>query len=148
MKSRNLVHKYMQVTVVDYTDSFSLVAAATSTNRGGVAVFYPKAGHFAIEELCLHGPNVIIFQPMAGRRRWNILVCYIAPINASTIEDVEAVIRDRSYGSDILASVYLNANLENPEGTPQAESIVDELTETGIMGMGLRFPSRRKPWLK
>ena len=31
MKSRNLVHKYMQVTVVDYTESFSLVSTDTST---------------------------------------------------------------------------------------------------------------------
>ena len=43
---------------------------------------------------------------------------YISPIDASTIEDVAAAIRDRPYGDKILVDGNLNANLEKPEGTP------------------------------
>ena len=42
----------------------------------------------------------------------------------------------------------INANLEEPEGTPQAESIADKLATAGLMYMGLHFLPRRKPWLK
>ena len=37
-----------------------------SAHCGGVAIFYREAEHFAIEELRLHGPNVIIFQMVMG----------------------------------------------------------------------------------
>ena len=42
----------------------------------------------------------------------------------------------------------LNANLAEPEGTPQGEVILDELTAVGIMDMGLHFLPRRKPWFQ
>ena len=47
------------------------VAAAPSAHYGGITFFYCKAENFAIEKLRIHGPNVIIFQLMTGRWRWN-----------------------------------------------------------------------------
>ena len=66
---------------------------APSAHRGGIIFFYRKAEHFTVEELHLHGPNVITFQLVTGRRRWNVVGCYIASSDASAIEDVDVAIR-------------------------------------------------------
>ena len=69
------------------------VTAAPSAHRGGVAVFYRDADHFAIEDLSLHVLKVISSQMVTGRRRWNIVGSYIFPSDASIIEDAVAAIR-------------------------------------------------------
>ena len=74
--------------------------------------------------------------------------CYIATRDASTIEGVAASIRDRYYEDKLLVSVNLNANLVDPEGTPQGEAIADELDSVGLIYMRLHFLPRRKPWLQ
>ena len=121
---------------------------APSAHRGGVTIFYRKSDHFAIKELRLHGPNFISFQLVTGRCRWHAVGCYIAPSNALTIEDVAAVIRDRPYGTKILVAGDLNANLAEPEVTPQGEAIVDKLVVAGLMDMGLHFLPRHNPLLQ
>ena len=70
------------------------MTAAPISHCGGVAVFYCEAEHFVIEELRLHGPNIISPQLVTGRRWCNIMECYIAPSNASTTESVTEIIRD------------------------------------------------------
>ena len=129
--------------------SFWMTEMATSSaHYGSVAVFYRKGEHFATEELILHGPNVIRFQLVTGRKRWHVVGCYIPPSNDSTIEDVVADIRDRFYGAKLLVAGDINVNLEDLEGTPQAEAIKKKLTSTGLMDIGLHLPPQRNPWLK
>ena len=65
---------------------------AQSAHRGGFVIFYPMAEHFAVEELRLHGLNVITFQLVMGRQRWHVVGCYIVSRYASTIEDVNVAI--------------------------------------------------------
>ena len=45
-------------------------------------------------------------------------------------------------------SVDLNANLLDPEGTPQGGAIAGELVGEGLLDIGLHFLPRRKPWLQ
>ena len=71
-----------------------MATAAPSAHRGGVAIFYREADHFAIKELRFHGLNVISFQLVTGRQRWHVMGCYIASSDASIIEDIPAAIRD------------------------------------------------------
>ena len=104
--------------------------------------------YFANKELHLNGPNIIIFQLVKGPRQWHVLRCCIAPSNASIIEDVAAAIMARPYGAELLVTGDLNANIVEPEGTPRGEAIADGLAATGLVYMGLRFLSRRKPWLQ
>ena len=66
---------------------------APSAHRGGIVILYRKAEHFTVEELRLHGPNVITFQLVMGRRQWHVVGCYIDSSNASNIEDVNVAIR-------------------------------------------------------
>ena len=114
----------------------------------GVAVFYRKAKNFANEELRLHSPTIISFQLVTGRRRWNIVECYIACSDASTTEDVVSAIMYQTYEAELLIAGNLNTKLEDPEVTPRAEAIADELMASGLMDMGLHFLPRRKMWLK
>ena len=92
------VFQVMKLTKGVYTQKSSgfwvMATEAPSAHRGGVAIFYREAERFAIEDICLHEPNVIRFQLVTGRRRWDVVGCYIAPINDSTIEDVSETIRD------------------------------------------------------
>ena len=53
----------------EYSGFLVMATEATSVHRGGIAVFYREAEHFAIEELRLHGPNFIISHLVTGRRR-------------------------------------------------------------------------------
>ena len=122
--------------------------AAPSAHRGNVAIFYRKAEHFSIEELRLCGPNVTSFQMVTGRRGWHAVGCYITPSDVSIIEDIAAAIRDQPYGAELLVARDINSNLADPEDTPRAEAIEDELAATGLTDMGFHFLPRHKPWLK
>ena len=125
-----------------------MVTAVLSAHRGSVEIFYRKAEYFAIEELCLHGPNVISFQLVTGKWRCHVVESYIDPSNALTIDEVDAAIRDQTYGAEILVAGNINANQTDPEGTPRAEAIADNLAAARLMDMGLHFTPRRKLWLK
>ena len=128
---------------------FRLMATeAPSAHRGGLAIFYCKEEHFAVEELSLHVPNVIRFKLMTGRWWWHVVGYYIAPSDASTIEDVAAVIRDQLYGDEILAAGKLNSDIAEPEGTSRGEAIAYELAAAGLEDMGMQFLPRSKPWLQ
>ena len=120
-------------------------AAALSAHCGGIAVFYRKAENLANEELCIHGPNVISVHMVTGRRRWHIIGRYIFPSDASTIEYIIASTMAQNYRADFLVAGNINNNLEDPEGTPQAEAIADKLTAAGLMDMCLHFLPRCKP---
>ena len=58
---------------------------APSRHRGGIALFYKEGADFAVEEVMPYGKNVTSFEVVTGRRRWYIIVCYIAPDDAQTI---------------------------------------------------------------
>ena len=100
--------------------------AAPIVQCGDVVVFYHKVEHLSIEEICLHGPNVISFQVVTGRRWCNIVGCYIAPSDALTIEDFIAAIRYLLYGAKLLVASNLNGNMEELERTPRSEAITGE----------------------
>ena len=125
-----------------------MATEATSAHRGGVAIFYHEAEHFAVKELLLHGPNIISFHLVTGRCRWYVVGCYIDPINASNIESVSAVIRDQPYGADLLVAGNLNSNLAEPEGTPQGGATADEIAAAGLLDMGMHFLQRHKTWFQ
>ena len=42
----------------------------------------------------------------------------------------------------------IDANLEEPEGTPRSETIADKLVADGLMDMSLYFLQQQKTWLK
>ena len=67
-------------------------------------VFYHEAGHFTLDVICLHVPNVSRFHMETGWQRWHIIGCYITPGDVSTIEDIVAAIIRCPRGARLLVT--------------------------------------------
>ena len=67
-----------------------------------------------------------------GRQRWQVMGCYIASDDASTIEDVIAAISRWPCGAELLLSRKLNAKLADTEGTMRKEEISMALSIDGL----------------
>ena len=51
-----------------------------------------------------------------GKRRWYIIVCYLAHDDTLTIGSVVAAHKGLTQGSKLLVTGDLNSNLDDPEG--------------------------------
>ena len=95
-----------KVAAIIYTcrsDGCIIVATdVPSQHRGGVAVFYRPAPHFAVEAIYQFGTNVVGFPMATGERRWYIMGCDLAPDYTSTIESVVAALKERPRGAKLL----------------------------------------------
>ena len=68
--------------------------------------------------------------------------CYIAPDNASTIENVVAAISRQPQGGELLMTGEFNADLAKPKGNVHTEKIAKALTDSGLEDMITYFPPR------
>ena len=59
---------------------------------------------YAVEAIKKFRPNVVGFQMTTWERRWDIIGCYFAPNNTSTIESVVASLKERPRGSKLLVA--------------------------------------------
>ena len=99
------------------SSSYKVVATdAPITHSVGVAIFYRTADHFSVEVFQSHRANVVSFQLVSGDRWWFIMGCYMAPDDASTIEDSVAAISKRPWGVVLLVVYNFNTNLAALEG--------------------------------
>ena len=64
-------------------------------HRSGVAVFYQTSPLFAVEDVHQFGPNAVGFQMETGEWKGYIVVCYLAPDEALTIDSVVAALKER-----------------------------------------------------
>ena len=92
--------------------------------------------------------NVVSFQLESGDRWWYIVGCYLAPDDASTIEDIVAAISKRPWGAALLAVGDFNTNLATTEVLEQNKGIAAALAEEGLEDMISHFLPRHKLWLK
>ena len=121
---------------------------APSAHSGSVAVFYRAAEHFSVETLQTYGANIVSFQLASGDRRWFIVGCYLAPDDASKIEDVLAAISQRPRGAALLVVGDFNTDLDAPEDRERDEGIAAAMTEEVLEDMSGYFLPKHKPWLK
>ena len=122
--------------------------SAPSAHSGGVTVFYRAAKHFYVEAIQTYGENVISFQLESVYRRWYIVGCYLAPDDASNIEDVVAAIGKRLQGAALLVVGDFKKNLAASEGKDRYEGITAALAEENLEEMSSHFLPRYKPCLK
>ena len=71
--------------------------------------------------------------------------CYLAPDDASTIEDVVAAISQRPWGAALIVVVDFNTDLAVPEGREQDEEITAAMAESGLENMRGNFLPWHKP---
>ena len=71
---------------------YTVVATtAKSSHQGGVAVFYRShSAQWSVEGIQTHGPNMMSFSLMSGRKIWTIIRCYISP-SKETGETIEYI---------------------------------------------------------
>ena len=93
---------------------WATVSEAPIQHNGGVAMFYCNVKHFTLEALCLHGPNVFIFQIVLGGQRRYVVGCYLSPYDTSTIEAVVASIIQHPRGEELILALYFNGDLSSP----------------------------------
>ena len=121
---------------------------APITHSGGVSILYWTAKHFYLEEFQAYGENVVSSQLASGYRRWYIVGCYLAPDDASTVEDVVADIGKQHQGGALLMLVDFNTSLVAPEGQERDEGIPEALAEEYLEDMSRHFFPHHKPRLK
>ena len=92
-----------------------------SAHIGGITVFFHAEKQFSVEVLCLHGTNFVIFYLASGSQWWYIVGYYLAPDDASTIEDVVAAVSKQPRGVALLVAGNFNTDLAAPEGHVQGE---------------------------
>ena len=105
---------------------------APSWHRGGIALFYREGAGFAVEEVRPYGPNVISFEVVTGRRRWYIILCYLAPDDDRTIEQVVMAIGDQPRGTALVVVGDLNTDLGDMKCDGRGTEISAAITEAGL----------------
>ena len=69
---------------------------------------------------------------VTGKKRWNFVGRYIAPDNASTIEDVVAPISRQPQGAELMVDGNFNADLDDTEWTTYVEEIDTALVSADL----------------
>ena len=100
-----------------------LATEALIVHSGGLSLFYRTVEHLFFEEFQTHGANVVSIQLASGDRQWYIMGFYLAPDDASTIEDAVAAIGMQPRGSALLVVGNLNTNLAALEGRERYEGV-------------------------
>ena len=119
---------------------------APSRHRSGVALFYRPSPLFVVEAVRQYGPNAMRFELATGARKWYIIGCYLAPNDTSTIESVDAALKDRPKGTTLVVAGDLNMVLEDPENDQRGTEIAAEITAAGVEDMTAHFLPRRRIW--
>ena len=146
------VFQETKLTKIIYTresSSYRVVATeAPSIHSGGVTVFYRVVEHFSIGALQTYGENIVSFQLESVDRRWFIVWFYLAPDNASTIDDVVAAIRQWPQGPALLVVGNFHTDMVIPEGWERDGGIAAAMAEEVLEGMSGRFLPHHNLWLK
>ena len=119
---------------------------APIVHSGSIAVLYMAVDHFYVESLQTYWANVISFQLASGDMGWYILGCYLAPDNASTIEDVVAAIGKRPQGATLIVFGDFNSNLVEPEGHGYGKAIPEDVSTAGLTDMADHFLTNHILW--
>jgi hypothetical protein len=87
---------------------------ALSAGQGGISLFWRASDLYEVEEVELHGPNVLSFQLVLGATRYFIVRCYILPNDLTTLTHVEQVWMACPKGCLPIVLGDLNVNLATP----------------------------------
>ena len=85
-----------------------------------------------MKEIRHFGANVIACQLDKGERRWYIVGCYLAPGYGVTTRYVEATMKERLRGEDLIITRDFNVDLERTDGRGWDEEIAAAIEMAGI----------------
>ena len=109
---------------------YRVYGSHASNHQGGVALFWKEDNdRYAIESVRGHGPNVVSFQLVTGKRRWKVVGLYIPPS-----ETDGATLRGAGEHRD----------LRNSGRSVRDTEIATVLANHGLDDMGRHFLQRTK----
>jgi hypothetical protein len=115
---------------------------APSAWQGGISLFWRASDLYEVEEVELHGPNVLSFQLVLGATRYYILGCYIPANDLTTLMHVEQGWMACPKGCLPIMLGDLNVNLAAP-CNEQDEMIAKQVDTMNLVDMSSRFRQRR-----
>jgi hypothetical protein len=111
---------------------------ALSAWQGGISLFWKASDLYEVEEVELHGPNVLSFQVVSGATRYYIMGCYIPPNNLTTLTHVKQAWMACPKGCLPIILGDLNVNLAAPRDK-QDETIAKQVDTMNLVDMSSRF---------
>ena len=88
-----------------------VVTPAPSQHQSGIAIFYQESPLFSVKAIHQFGVNFIACQLDTRDRRLYIVVCYMAPSNGMTIQDIEYAIIQKPRDTEFIVVEDLNKDL-------------------------------------
>jgi hypothetical protein len=116
---------------------------APSTWQGGISLFFGGGANerYEINEVELHGPNVLLFQLVLGATRWCIVGCYIPPTDLTTLMHAKQTWLACPKGCQLILLGDLNVNLAALRNE-QDKTIAKQVDIMKLIDMSSRFPQR------
>ena len=131
-------------------EGYSVLAAADSERRGGVAPLAKERDRFRVENKKAVGPNVILFELITGddeggKEWWYVVGCYLPPSDkeGEAQRRVLQALGEQPEGTKPLIIGDLNASLDVPR-TTQEEVLAAEMARRGISWVSRHFMTRRR----
>jgi hypothetical protein len=111
---------------------------ALSKWQGGISLFWRTSKMYEIEEVELHGPNVLSFQLVPGTTRWYIVGCYISPTNLTTLMHIKQAWLACPKGCLPILLGDLNVNLASPHNKHDS-TIAKQVEAMALIDMSNHF---------
>jgi hypothetical protein len=106
--------------------------------QGGISLFWRASDLYEVEEVELHGPNVLSFQLVSGATRYYIVGCYILPNNLTTLTHVEQAWMACPKSCLPIVLGDLNINLAAARNK-QDETITEQVDTMNLVDMSSHF---------
>jgi hypothetical protein len=110
--------------------------------QGGISLFWRTSETYEIDEVELHGPNVLSFQLVLGATRWYIIGCYIPPTDLTTLTHVDEAWQACPKGCLPILLGDLNVNLAAPRNE-RDNTITKQVDAMVLIDMSNHFCQRR-----
>ena len=102
-------------------------------------ILYREYPVFAFEAIRQFSANIIACQMATGERSWNIVGCYLAPADGTTIRDVEAAMAEKPRGTELIVAGDLNVELGKTGIKVRDKEITVAVAMDGLEGMAGKF---------
>jgi hypothetical protein len=128
-----------------FSSGYNVTASnATSVSQGGIALFWRDNELYEVEEVAMHGPNVLTFELVTGEMRFFVVGAYIPPSDlGTTLSHIHQAWLECPKGCEPLLLGDLNANLFTPRDERE-DGIAEQVDAMDLVDMGRHFRQRRQ----
>ena len=128
----------------------TIATQARSKHQGGVILFYrTRSSRFALEDITVHGPNVISCTLVLGCRRFTLIGGYVPPseVDGSTLAHIASACRQHNPRHSIVFLGDINADLLDLPDEERSQAIADVFGLFGLEDISSGFSKTSSPRL-